>query len=156
MLAVDIPGFGNLRVAHLVLDYNGTLAEDGKLLDGVAPRLRALSAKLSIHVVTADTFGSAAQELAGLPLQLVVVADSDQTQAKLNFVQHLDASSVVAIVNGQNDRKMAGAVALAVAVVQREGAAVATLAETDVVARGIVEPLELLQNPMRLVATLGA
>ena len=156
MLAVDIPGFGNLRVAHLVLDYNGTLAEDGNLLDGVAPRLRALSAKLSIHVVTADTFGSAAQELAGLPLQLVVVADSDQTQAKLKFVQHLDASSVVAIVNGQNDRKMAGAVALAVAVVQREGAAVATLAETDVVARGIVEPLELLQNPMRLVATLGA
>ena len=156
MLAIDIPGFGNLRLEHVVLDYNGTLAEDGKLLDGVAPVLWALSATLTIHVVTADTFGRASEELAGLPLQLVVLGDTNQTQAKLDFVQQFDVSGVVAIVNGQNDRRMAGAVALAVAVVQREGAAVATLAEADVVAPGIVQALELLQNPLRLIATLRA
>ena len=36
MIAVDIPGYRELRLEHLVLDYNGTLAEDGKLLPGVA------------------------------------------------------------------------------------------------------------------------
>jgi len=41
MIAVDIPGYRELRLEHLVLDYNGTLAEDGKLLPGVATTLQA-------------------------------------------------------------------------------------------------------------------
>ena len=40
MIAHKIPGFGALRLEHLVLDYNGTLALDGRLLRGVGPRLR--------------------------------------------------------------------------------------------------------------------
>jgi len=91
MLAIDIPGFGDLRLEHLVLDCNGTLAEDGKLLDGVAPALRELSAKLTIHVITAGTFGRAAEELAGLPLQLVVLRNGDQAKAKpIGGVQRSD------------------------------------------------------------------
>ena len=43
MIAVDIPGLRELRLEHLVLDYNGTLAEDGKLLPGVATTLQALA-----------------------------------------------------------------------------------------------------------------
>ena len=43
MIAVDIPGYRELRLEHLVLDYNGTLAEDGKLLPGVATTLQALA-----------------------------------------------------------------------------------------------------------------
>jgi soluble P-type ATPase len=156
MLAIDIPGFGDLRLEHLVLDYNGTLAEDGKLLDGVATPLRELSAKLTIHVITADTFGRAAEELAGLPLQLLVIRNRDQARGKLEFVQHLHAGTVVAVGNGRNDQEMLRAVGLSVAVVQREGAALVTLANADVVVPGIVQALELLQHPLRLVATLRA
>ena len=36
MLRTDIPGFGSLRIEHLVLDYNGTLALDGRMLPGRA------------------------------------------------------------------------------------------------------------------------
>ena len=67
MIAVDIPGLRELRLEHLVLDYDGTLAEDGNLLPGVAAALKALAQVLQIHVVTADTFGSAAEQLAGIP-----------------------------------------------------------------------------------------
>ena len=35
MIAIDIPGYKKIELAHLVLDYNGTLAIDGKLIDGV-------------------------------------------------------------------------------------------------------------------------
>jgi len=42
MISKPIPGFGALRLQHLVLDYNGTLALDGRLLPAVRPRLRAL------------------------------------------------------------------------------------------------------------------
>ena len=42
MLEIDIPGYRVLRLEHLVLDYHGTLACDGGLLDGVRDRLEAL------------------------------------------------------------------------------------------------------------------
>ena len=41
MISKTIPGFGALRLQHLVLDYNGTLALDGRLPPAVRPRLRA-------------------------------------------------------------------------------------------------------------------
>ena len=156
MLAIDIPGFGDLRLEHLVLDFNGTLAVDGKLLRGVAPVLRELSAALQIHVITADTFGRAAEELASLPLQLLVIGNANQAGAKLAFVRRLDASSVAAIGNGRNDWKMLEAVALGIAVVQREGTSQMVLRHADVVVLGILDALELVQHPLRLTATLRA
>lgn len=154
MIAVDIPGLRELRVEHLVLDYNGTLAEDGKLLPGVAATLEALAGTLQIHVVTADTFGSAAEQLSGLPLDLIVVPDAAQADRKLEFITRLNANSVVAIGNGRNDRKMIEAAALGIALIQREGSAIETLVCADVAATSILDALALLQYPKRLVATL--
>ena len=32
MINIPVPGFKNLCIDHLVLDYNGTIAFDGKLI----------------------------------------------------------------------------------------------------------------------------
>ena len=154
MIAIDIPGFGKLELAHLVLDYNGTLAIDGRLMGGVAERLHALAAGLSIHVVTADTFGLARAELAGLPAAVTVLPMEGQAEAKRDFVTRLGAASVVAIGNGRNDRHMLRAAALGIAVTQREGLATETAAAADVMSPAIVDALDLLAQPKRLVATL--
>ena len=50
MLNLNIPGAAPLELEHLVLDYNGTLALDGDIIDGVEWRLQALSETLSIHL----------------------------------------------------------------------------------------------------------
>jgi soluble P-type ATPase len=154
MIAVDIPGSRELRLEHLVLDYNGTLAEDGKLLPGVAAALKALAQVLQLHVITADTFGSAAEELSGLPVDLIVVPGAAQADSKLEFITSLNTDKVVAVGNGRNDRKMLKAAALGIALIQREGSAVETLLCADVAALGILDALALLQYPKRLVATL--
>lgn len=156
MLAIDIPGFGDLRLAHLVLDYNGTLACDGALMAGVAPLLGELAGSLDVHVVTADTFGRAAAALAGLPLRLRILASANQADAKLDFVRRLGVASVAAIGNGRNDGRMLAAVALGIAVVQQEGAAQDAVSAADIVAPSIVDALELLRRPLRLTATLRA
>ena len=71
MIEVTIPGHAALRLNHLVLDYNGTLACDGALIEGVRERLIAARARrLSVHVITADTFGSVQAALAGLPCRV--------------------------------------------------------------------------------------
>ncbi|MHB8920798.1 MAG: hypothetical protein ACYC3N_07160 [Halothiobacillus sp.] len=51
MLAIDIPGGAMYRFAHLVLDFNGTLAEDGALIDGVAARVTVDAADLVSHSI---------------------------------------------------------------------------------------------------------
>jgi P-type E1-E2 ATPase len=154
MISIDIPGFGKLELSHLVLDYNGTLALDGRLLPGVAEALSGLAPSISIHVVTADTFGLAKAQLAELPIKLTITPVEEQAEAKLRFVSELGANTVVAIGNGRNDHKMLAAAALGIALVQREGGAAEAVASADVISTSILDAIELLQNSKRLVATL--
>jgi len=154
MISIDIPGFRTLNLEHLVLDYNGTLAVDGQLLPGVAEALTVLAAQISIHVVTADTFGLAETNLKALPVDLTIAPPQAQTEAKLRYMSELGVDSVVAIGNGRNDRKMLQAAALGIAVVEQEGVATETLGAADVFCRNVLDALELLRHPKRLVATL--
>ena len=154
MIAAEIPGYGPLRLEHLVMDYNGTLAVDGEIAAGVTTALENLASRVTIHVITADTFGLAASRLEGCPLNLSVLPPGDQDTAKLDYVKRLGAAQTVAIGNGRNDRRMLAAAGLGIAVILDEGAAFETLAAADVVCRGIVPALELLTHPLRLTATL--
>jgi soluble P-type ATPase len=154
MLEITIPGCGNLRLRHLVLDYNGTLARDGSLLDGVRERVDALVAHLQVHVLTADTFGGARSELGGVACQFAIIPPGDQTVAKLRYVEQLEPESAVCIGNGRNDHLMLKEAALGIAVLQEEGVAAETLLAADVVAPDILAALDLLIHPLRLKATL--
>jgi soluble P-type ATPase len=154
LLDIAIPGAATLNLEHLVLDFNGTLAVDGALVPGVADALRHMASRLDIHVLTADTFGTAREALAGLPVRLVVLPPGQQVEAKRRHVEQLGADRCVAIGNGYNDRTMLAAAALGIVVVQLEGAAVPTLLAADMVAPDIVAALGLLLHPSRLVATL--
>ncbi|MGE5219537.1 MAG: HAD family hydrolase, partial [Chloroflexota bacterium] len=139
MISIDIPGFRKLKLRHLVLDYNGTLARDGRLLPGVARMLAELATDIHIHVITADTFGEARKQLARLPVDVVIIPTRSQAEAKLKFLSKLGARTAVAVGNGRNDRKMLKAAALGVALVQTEGGAVETIASADVVSANILD-----------------
>ncbi len=154
MFAVAIPGFRQLELAHLVLDFNGTLAIDGRLIPGVREALRDLADRVEIHVVTADTRGCAGSELSGLPVKMTIIPLESQAEAKLAYVQELGADRVCAIGNGRNDRKMLAAAAVGVALIQREGAAGEALACAAIVATDVLDALDLLRYPTRLIATL--
>lgn len=154
MIEINIPGFRNLQLKHVVSDYNGTLAVDGKLLPGVREAITAIADDIQIHVITADTFGLAAGQLSGLPVNLTITPVESQAEAKLAFISQLGIDTVVAIGNGRNDRKMLDAAAIGIALIQREGASALSLASADVVSLNILEALDLLRNPKRLIATL--
>ena len=154
MIEVVIPGFGELRLEHVVCDYNGTLALDGLVLPGVDQALRLLASDLRIHVVTADTFGQATARLADLPVELTILVAESQTAAKLEYVTKLGGESVAALGNGRNDAGMLKAARLGIALVQGEGAAAETLAAADIVAVSVLDALALLGEPRRLIATL--
>ncbi|MBW1609165.1 MAG: ATPase P [Deltaproteobacteria bacterium] len=154
MIEIDIPGNKILQLEHLVLDYNGTLAFDGALIDGVKESLAELSQMLTVHVITADTFGSVKKALEDIDCNLALIPLDHQDVAKLEYVKKLGCEKTVSMGNGFNDQLMLRESALGVAVIQGEGAAFETLASADIVCTDIKSALSLLDNPLRLIATL--
>lgn len=154
MIEVEIPGYKTLQFEHLVLDYNGTLAVDGELLEGVKEALIGLSEQLQVHILTADTFGKARSRIEGIPCELSILPLEDQETGKLDYVRGLGEQHTVCIGNGRNDRLMLKEAALGIAVVLEEGVATDTLAAADIVCTSILSALDLLTNPLRLTATL--
>lgn len=154
MITIDIPGRAGIQLEHLVTDYNGTIAEAGGLLDGVADRLRTLSDRLHVSVLTADTFGRVRAEMEDLPVDIVILDGGDEGVAKANFVRTCGPTVTVALGNGFNDRLMLAEAVLGFAVIQGEGAAPVTAQAADVWFRDVRDALDALLEPQRIVATL--
>ena len=138
-------------ITHLLLDFSGTLACDGVLLPGVAPRLTEIAAQVKIIVLTADTFGTAAQTLENLPCELRYVQTG---RDKADFIQRIGAENVIAIGNGLNDVAMIRMAAIGIAVIGAEGASGHLIQAARVVVGDICHALDLLLNTVRLKATL--
>jgi P-type E1-E2 ATPase len=154
MIELNIPGRGTLQLEHLVSDVNGTLALDGLLLEGIPRALRGLRDRLEIHLLTADTHGR--QDLIDqqLGLKAIRLQPGDEAGQKAAYVRQLGAGLVVAIGQGANDAAMLKGAALGICVASREGAAVETLLAADLYLPDIFAALELLDRPLRIVASL--
>jgi len=155
MLELSIPGLGEYRLSHLVLDVNGTLACDGALLPEVAEKLGPIRDVLNVHLLSSDTHGrldAIAQQL-GVPASRVRMGQPEAEQ-KAAFVRQLNASSVVAIGNGANDVGMLKEAAIGIIILGPEGLAVDALTASDVAVGSIADALDLLIHPKRLTATL--
>jgi P-type E1-E2 ATPase len=154
MIELNIPGKGMIQLHHLVSDVNGTLAVDGRLVEGVAKALSSLADRLEIHLLTADTHGRQADIDALLGLQASRIPAGNEADAKAEFVERLGAGNVVAIGQGCNDAAMLERAAIGICVLSTEGTAISSLMAADLVVTGILDALELLEKPMRLVASL--
>lgn len=154
MLELDIPGRGTFEIRHVVCDYNGTIATDGRLMEGVASRIREIAEHVQVSVLTADTFGTVRAECAGLPVDVRVFARDDASACKAAIVRELGAEGCVCIGNGFNDIAMFGEAALSIAIMGKEGACGKLLTCADVVVANALDAFDLLLRPNRLRATL--
>jgi P-type E1-E2 ATPase len=154
MIELNIPGRGNLQLHHLVTDVNGTLAVDGQLLDGLVKKIAALRDRLTVHLLTADTHGRQAIIDGQLNLKAICVSPGNEAAQKADYVRRLGSETVVAIGQGANDAEMLKAAALSICVMSAEGVAVETLTAADLVTPDIFTALELLDKPLRIVASL--
>lgn len=154
MIELNIPGRGVVELEYLVCDVNGTLTLDGQLVDGLVRSFSTLRDRLSLHLVTADTHSR--QELIDrqLSLKAVRIQPGDEARQKADYVRGLGAEHVVAIGQGANDAGMLKEAALGICVLSPEGAAMETLMAADLVVPNIFTALELLEKPLRIVASL--
>src|SRR5512140_1723877 len=106
MFELHIPGFGLVRLRHLVSDFTGTLSVDGRLLPGVKDQLNRIAGSLKVHILTADTFGMAKAELEGVNCEMHILEGENHDAQKESYVKKIGAEHVIAFGNGNNDRKM--------------------------------------------------
>jgi len=154
MIQIDIPGFGPVHLFHLVSDFTGTLSVDGHLLPGVKELLNQLSEKMSLHILTADTFGRVREALTGVSCQIHILTGPDQDVQKEEYVKKIGPEKVIALGNGNNDRRMLKAARVGIAVSEEEGCAAEAILAADIQVRSALSALNLLLNPLRLKATL--
>lgn len=154
MFELDIPGFGTLRLEHLVSDFTGTLSVDGRLIQGVRERLNELSKFLKVHILTADTFGRAKEELKDINCEVHILEGEDHDLQKEEYLKKLGPELVIAFGNGNNDRRMLKIARIGVAVMLDEGCSLDAIKGADIVVKSIIDGLDLLLNPKRVKATL--
>jgi len=154
MLEIMIPGYKLLKLEVLVLDYNGTIAFDGKLRTEVKESVALLSQYLELHVLTADTFNTVVQQCHELPLRVKVLETPDHTTEKGDYLAQFGSRHVVAVGNGSNDRLLLEKATIGIAVLGDEGCSGKVLQVADVVVSDISAALGLLLHPQRLIATL--
>ena len=110
MINIPIPGFRDLHLKFVVIDFNGTPAVDGELLPGVIERLGEFAAAVELHVVTADnvTIYPNSTILGGE----TVIGESSMIGADVFFMHSVPANSLVIyeetglqILNKQSKKK---------------------------------------------------
>jgi len=154
MIELNIPGKGTLQLEHLVCDVSGTLTVDGQLPEGLPRAIRNLRDRLSVHLITADTHGRQIQIDQQLGLQAVRLRPGDEAQQKAEYVRQLGAERVVALGQGSNDAAMLQVAGLGICVLSKEATAVEALLAADLLSPDIFAALELLEKPLRIVASL--
>ena len=108
MMKTQIPGWGELEIKNLILDFNGTIAKDGKVLEGVKELLGKIhEAGIEIYVVTADTNGTVAAECETLPVHVKIFGSDTVARDKRCLCQELGCQNTASIGNGIN-RTIAG------------------------------------------------
>jgi len=154
MIELTIPGRAKMRLEHLVSDVNGTLAIDGRLQDDLVRILTKLRDRLELHLLTADTHGKQSLIDEQLNCQAIRIHPGNEGVQKAEYVQRLGAEHVVAIGQGANDAEMLKAARLGICILSKEGSSVSTLLAADLVLPDIYAALELLEKPLRIVASL--
>jgi P-type E1-E2 ATPase len=154
LIEIDIPGWGNIEIENIVLDLNGTIATDGKIPSEVKEKIKSLSDKVKIYILTVDTQGTASEESSDMGVELLKVSEEDSTEVKLRVVESLDPTRTVAIGNGSNDHLILKEAALGIAVLGEEGISTSAMKNADVIVKNISDALDLFLKPKRLIATL--
>lgn len=147
----SIPGQQPFDIKTVILDLNGTIAIDGKLIPGVKERLAELRNVYRLVLFTGDTQGNGKAIADELELEMRKTPDA---RAKADEAKTLEPETCATIGNGRIDLELFRTVRLRLAVIQQEGAHGPLLLESDAVFTSVLDAIDFLLQKNRHVATL--
>lgn len=143
---------GEFEITTIVLDLNGTLAVQGRIVEGAKERIKILS-DLGIRVIllTADRRGNAKEMCEALGIELFKANSSEE---KADLFRQLDAEKTVSIGNARIDIGMFKYAKLSIATLQAEGIHTGILEHVDIIVPSINNALDLFIDRNSLNATM--
>jgi soluble P-type ATPase len=154
MINIDIPGWENITIENIVLDLNGTIATDGKISVDVKEKIKSLSQKMKVYILTADAQGTASEESKDIAIELVKIPGEGSKNKKFEFLKTLNLEKTVVVGNGNNDQLILREAALGIAVLGDEGLSSLAMKNADILVKSISDALDLFLKQKRLIATL--
>jgi len=89
-IRIDIPGWGNIDIKNIVIDLNGTIATDGRIAPEVKEKINSLSELAKVYILTADTQGTANEEILGMNVELIKIPEENSKKGKFEFLRTLN------------------------------------------------------------------
>lgn len=154
MIEMNIPGRGIFQIEYLVCDVNGTLATDGILLPGMINAIKSIKDRVKVYLIIADTHGKQVTISNTLGIDGILINKGQEAEQKGNFVTQLGENKVIAIGQGANDAEMLKKAAIGICVLSEEGTSIDALNSSDIVVQDGLHAIKLVQNPLRIVATM--
>lgn len=153
MIHYEIPGMKPFDIENLCLDYNGTIACDGKLIKGVKEKILLLKNKLNIYVLTADTYGTVEKECKKLGVNIRRFDRENAATCKKKIIKSLSGKTI-SFGNGLNDVKLFDNSYISVCVLEQEGVCSKLISHSTIIVKNIIDAFDLLINMNRMKATL--
>lgn len=153
MLKYEVPGREDILIENLVLDYNGTIAYSGKIIDGVGELLNNLN-DLNIYILTADTYGTVEEECKYIKGEVLTFPQENAGEEKRKIVERLGKEKTLVVGNGFNDIPMFKEAILSIGVVEGEGLCGELLFHSDIVVNSIIDGLKIILDSNKVKATL--
>lgn len=154
MLKYKIPGREDIEIENIVFDYNGTIAVDGKVLEGVKELLPELEKYVDIYILTADTYGTVKKECSHIGAKVLTFPKENAGKSKNEIIKRINGQKTICIGNGFNDILMFKEAIISIAVIEGEGASGKLLPYADIITTSIIDGINIILNENRMKATL--
>jgi soluble P-type ATPase len=155
MILIQRPGQDPIEIESLLVDFEGTLASDGRVPPKAKDKINLLSKRLRIFIFARGEREKVEETLKKVKGEIIHITEGEAVQRKTNLLREVGPIRSVAIGNGKDDMEMIEEAGFGICVVGKEGAFGETVKKADLVVLNILDALDFLLKPLRQKATLG-
>lgn len=155
MITLQRPCQTPLEVESLLIDYEGTLATDGRVHSKAKDKINLLAKRISVYILAKSGQVNVEERLKNVKAEVLFLTEGEASGEKLDLLRRLGPEKTVAIGNGMSDAPMLEEAGFSICVIGKEGASGEALKRADLVVTDILNGLDFLLKPLRQKATLG-
>jgi soluble P-type ATPase len=145
----------NLELHFILIDFEGTLAMDGRIHPKAKDKVNLLSKRVTVYILTKSSKEKVEETLKKMKAEILYMTEGDSSQQKLDVLQRLGPHQTAVIGNGFDDVQIMEQAGLGMCVIGKEGSSPEAVAKADLVVTSVLDALDFLLKPLRQGATLG-
>ncbi len=155
MISIQRPGQSPIEIEYLLIDFEGTLASDGRVHPKAKDKINLLSKRTKITILAKGEKEKVEETLRRVKAELYFVNEEESASQKLELLLNLGASRTAVIGNGMDDIRMMKEAGLSMAIIGKEGTSGELIQSAHLIFTNMVDALDFLLKPLRQKATLG-